>query len=311
MFSLRKMALFWITLGILVLIAQGLGAQSLDIPSRRWGISFGNSKQFTGLRFNFQDSRVRRINGVNITLWVPKKDNTEAVVNGVSFGLIPAGAHMRGIQIGILGAGANASMTGINLGLLGVGAGEDLTGINLGGLGAGAGKNMTGINLGLFGAGAGEDVKGINIGGLGVGAGKDMTGFNVGGLGVGAGECLTGISIGGLGVGAGERLAGLTVAGLGAGAPEVHGLTVGGLGVGGESIKGVHLALGMVRVEDDGQMVGLAISAVNIIKGIQKGLSIGIVNYAWRLKGVQIGLINIVRDGAAIARVLPIINVNF
>jgi len=101
------------------------------------------------------------------------------------------------------------------------------------------------------------------------------------------------------------------VGGLGAGAPEVCGLTIGGIGVGGVSIKGVHLALGMVRVEEDGQMVGLAISAVNIIKGTQKGLSIGIVNYAWRLKGVQIGLVNIVRDGSAIAKVFPVINVNF
>ena len=300
-----------ITGAVFILITQGLNAQSLDIPSRSWGISCGNSKEFTGLRFNFQDSRVRRINGINFTLWSPKKDNTEAVINGLSLGLIPGGAHMRGIHIGILGAAATENMTGINIGLLGVGAGGTLTGINIGGFGAGSGKNLYGFNFGAFGAGAGEDVIGINIGGLGVGAGKNMTGINIGGLGVGAGECLKGINIGGLGAGAGEKLVGLTFGGLGAGAPEVEGLTIGGLGVGGQHIKGVFLAGGMVRVEDDGQMIGFAVSAVNIIKGTQKGVSIGLVNYAWRLKGVQIGLVNIVRDNPSIAKVLPFINVSF
>lgn len=275
----NKKALFWIAVGAFVLMTQGLNAQSLDIPSRRWGVSFGNSKEFTGLRFNFRDSQVRRVTGINITLWTPRKDNTEAVVSGLSLGLIPGGAQMKGIHIGLLGAGATANMTGVNLGLLGVGAGENLTGINIGGLGAGAGKNMSGINIG--------------------------------GLGVGAGERLTGINIGGIGAGAGQRLVGLTIAGLGAGAPEVQGITVAGLGVGGKSIKGLFLALGMVRVDDDGQLIGLAVSAVNYIKGTQKGVSIGIVNYAWRLKGVQIGLINIIRYNPSIAKVLPIINVSF
>ncbi len=297
--------------GTVVLMTSGLNAESLDIPSRRWGISFGNSKDFTGLRFNIRDSQVRRVNGVNVTLWYPKKDNTEAVVSGLSLGIAPGGAHMRGIHIGLLGAGATSNMTGINLGLLGVGAGENLTGINIGGLGAGAGKNIAGINIGGFGVGASENATGLNIGGLGVGAGKNMSGINIGGLGVGAGENLIGINIGGLGVGAGQRLVGLNIGGLGAGAPEVKGITIGGLGVGGQSITGLHIAGIMVRAEDDGQMIGLAISPVNYIKGTQKGVSIGIVNYAWRLKGVQIGLINIVRYNPSIAKVLPIINVGF
>jgi len=102
----NKKALFWIAVGAFVLMTQGLNAQSLDIPSRRWGVSFGNSKEFTGLRFNFRDSQVRRVTGINITLWTPRKDNTEAVVSGLSLGLIPGGAQMKGIHIGLLGAGA-------------------------------------------------------------------------------------------------------------------------------------------------------------------------------------------------------------
>jgi hypothetical protein len=349
-------------LGVMFLIFFGsstLFSQSFDFPSKKWGISFGNSKEFTGLRFNFQDSQVRRITGINITLWKPKKDNEGARVRGLSLGVIPGGGYVHGIQLGVLGvaaeknlvglsigllgvgsgenvvgvnigglgAGAGESLTGINIGGFGVGAGKNLVGINIGGFGVGAGENLTGINIGGFGVGAGEDMKGLNIGllgagagrdaawinlgGFGVGAGRDMTGLNVGLFGVGAGRRLVGINIGGLGVGAGEKLIGLTIGGLGAGSEEVQGLTVGGLGVGGEALKGVQLALGTVIVPKGGRMIGFAASAFNYIRGTQTGLSIGIVNYCWRLKGVQIGLVNIVRDNPKYLKILPLINANF
>jgi hypothetical protein len=64
-------------------------------------------------------------------------------------------------------------------------------------------------------------------------------------------------------------------------------------------------------VKDNGVMNGLAVSAFNFIKGTQRGVAIGIVNYAYRLRGLQIGLINIVRDNPAGRNVLPIINWNF
>jgi hypothetical protein len=182
----------------MVLVLAGLGArqasaQSLDIPAKTWGLSIGNSREFTGLRFNFRDSRVRRVVGVNITLWQPRKDNKEAVVKGLSFGLIPGGGEMTGLQLGILGPAAERKMTGLNLGL-----------------------------IGAFLAGA------------------------------------------------------------------------------------------MVRVEREGRLTGLAVSAVNYLKGTLNGVSIGVVNYAWHLaKGFQLGLVNIVRDNPPGLKVLPIFNTHF
>ena len=58
-----------------------LFGQSLDIPVKGYGISFGNSKKFTGLRFNFRDKRVDRIDGMNITLW--KADENEDALSRV------------------------------------------------------------------------------------------------------------------------------------------------------------------------------------------------------------------------------------
>jgi len=227
----RLLALVLIFLG--PVLAGGLAAQSLDIPSKTWGLSFGNSKTFTGLRFNFRDNQVRKITGVNVTLWRPRKDNKDAVVTGLSLGLAPGGGRLIGAQLGILGAGAESTMIGLNVGGFGVGAGEDLIGVNIGGFGAGAGENVTGITLGGLGAGAGTNLFGIAIGGLGVGAGEDVTGICIGGLGVGAGETFKGIAIGGLGAGAGENITGLVIGGLGAGCGEnLKGIVLAGLGAG-------------------------------------------------------------------------------
>ncbi|MGB8952915.1 MAG: hypothetical protein WCC06_09675 [Candidatus Aminicenantales bacterium] len=309
---LHRKAAFSI-LGIFICLSGSafIRGESLDFPSKKWGISFGNSKEFTGLRFNFRDSQVKCVNGINVTLWQARKDNGEASVNGLSLGLIAGAGRLNGIQLGLLGVAAEKKMAGLSLGLLGIGSGGDMVGVNIGGIGAGCGQNLIGLNIGGLGVGAGQDLRGINIGLLGAGAGRDVAGINIGGLGIGAGRNLAGINIGGLGAGAGEKLIGLTICGLGAGAPEVQGVTVGGLGVGGNILKGVQLALGTVRVENDGHMIGFSASAFNHIRGTQTGLTIGLVNYARRLKGVQIGLINIVRDNPKYMKILPILNANF
>ena len=270
-------------------------AKSLTLPAKIWGICFGNSPRFNGLRFNIIDEKIEVINGINITLWKSRDKKISGTVNGLSLGVIPYAAELKGIQIGLLGSGA----------------GDRVIGLNLGGLGMGAGESVIGLNLGGLGMGAGENVIGLNFGGLGMGAGENVIGLNFGGLGVGAGEKVMGITIAGLGAGAGEKLIGLTISGLGAGAPTVVGLTIAGLGVGGNRITGVSLALGTIHIAEDGVYRGLAVSAFNYIKGTMKGVAIGIVNYAYRLKGLQIGLVNIVRDNPRGRVILPIINFNF
>ncbi len=312
-------------------IALGMSSfaagQSLNIPAAKWGISFGNSKEFSGLRFNFRDSRVRKISGINVTFWQPRKDNKDALVTGISLGTIPGGGRLRGLQIGLLGVGAERDIKGLTVGLLGAGAGENVTGINVGGLGIGAGENVKGLNVGGLGVGAGEDlsgisfgglgagagenVHGITVGGLGAGAGKNMVGLNIGGIGLGAGEKLSGINLAGIGAGAGDELKGLTMAGIAAGAPRIRGLVCAGWAVGGKDIGGAALAGICVLVPKGGRMSGLAASPFNFIKGSQSGLSIGIVNYAYRINGVQIGVVNIVRDNPKYLRVLPVFNSSF
>jgi len=68
------------------------------------------------------------------------------------------------------------------------------------------------------------------------------------------------------------------------------------------------LAGATVRVVEDGMLRGVGVSAVNYIQGTQRGLTVGIVNYTRRLSGVQLGLINIVRENPAGRVVLPVVN---
>ena len=49
-------------------------------------------------------------------------------------------------------------------------------------------------------------------------------------------------------------------------------------------------------------------SGVNIVYGHQRGLAIALVNYAESMNGLQLGVINIIRDNPSGRRVLPVLN---
>lgn len=335
----------------LVLILPSLSFANdpgVGLPAKKWFLGFGNSPVFTGLRFNFRDKDVEKVNGVSFTIWQPKDGTGEGVVNGISFGVplaggtaqrnginlglagISANNQLNGINIGGIGAGAGGSARGINIGGIGVGAGDQLTGINIGGVGLGSGQTVSGFNFGGIGIGAGEELKGINIGGIGVGSGGDVKGFNFGGIGVGAGDDISGINIGGIGmgaggtakginiggigVGAGEKLVGLNVAIVGLGAPTVKGISVASV-VGGDEVSGIALAPAWVKVGDkgdeDAELKGIAIAPFNQVRGKNNGVSIGVLNLSKGGKGIQIGLLNHNPENPKGLRWLPFFNANF
>ena len=158
-----------------------------------------------------------------------------------------------------------------------------------------------------MGAGAGNDLVGIAISGLGAGAGRDATGIMISGLGTGAGRNLTGISVSGLGTGAGDTLTGLHIAGLGVGGTNVRGVMLSGFAAGGHDVYALSFAPGYFKVDRGGEMRGLSISSYNRIQGEQKGVTIGILNYARKLTGYQIGLINVASNKKRF-RVMPFFN---
>jgi hypothetical protein len=50
-----------------------LNKKSLNFPTKKYGISIGNSYEFTGIRVNFADKNVKTINGLNVTFWLKQK----------------------------------------------------------------------------------------------------------------------------------------------------------------------------------------------------------------------------------------------
>jgi len=324
------------------LVAQRTESRrSLDLTVRNVGVSIGDSRRITGLRINFRDRRMERVNGVNITIWTPYEANGE--VNGIALGVPATGArridglgagvlgiaaedHIRGIGVGGLGLGSGGGLSGIMIGGVGAGTGGDIKGIGIGGIGLGGGGDMrglmiggvgvggggsaTGIIIGGIGAGSGGNVSGLSVGGIGVGAGGGLTGISIGGIGVGTGGDVTGIAIGGVGVGAGGTIKGLGLGGVGVGAPRIAGAAVAGLMAGGEDVRWVVLAPGYFRIAPGGQFTGVAVSAYNHVQGRQHGLTIGLLNYAARLRGVQLGVLNYAANNRAPWKLLPVVNVH-
>src|SRR3712207_732280 len=157
---------------LLALAALPVRAQDVLIGANDTGIGIGDSRHVNGLRINFRDCRLRRVNGVNVTVWTPEEGCWGGDVYGAAIGLPATGVRIvTGLAAGIFGVGAEERMRGISLGGLGVGAGEEVWGISAGGLGVGTGGRLTGLSVGGLGVGAGGRVKGIAVGGLGVGSG--------------------------------------------------------------------------------------------------------------------------------------------
>jgi hypothetical protein len=100
----------------------------------------------------------------------------------------------------------------------------------------------------------------------------------------------------------------LSIAGVGVGGPALSGIVIAGIGAGTVDFNGAAIAPFYFRIENEGSMRGVSVSAFNRISGVQHGLTIGIVNLAEELRGVQIGVINIARSNPSGRRVLPIVN---
>ncbi len=316
------------------------GGASLDLGIAGVGVSFGGAPRWTGLRLNWRDRHLERIDGVNLTLWKPGRE-VGGAVNGLAIGLVaPAASHLRGISLG-LGVLPERSASGLTAGVLGVVSGGRLNGLSVGGLGIvaeGGGRGVQVAGLGLVSEGRLQGVslaglglvsesrlEGISLAGLGAVAEGGTLGIAVGGLGLVSQRDATGISVGGLGTVAEGDVRGLAVGGLGTVASgRIQGIALGGLGVvGNGGIDGV--AAGLVGVATDAALRGLGAGLyrvdADVVEGVSvagwnrthsrhSGLAIGLFNQSRELHGVQIGLLNHAANNPAPFRWLPVLNLH-
>jgi hypothetical protein len=108
--------------------------KALNFPFKKYGISIGNSREFTGLRINYADENVKKIIGLNVTFWVKPAKNQDAVYNGMGIGTVHGGGTTQYINLGLLGVGAADNLNGISIGGLFIGSGGDINGLSIGGL---------------------------------------------------------------------------------------------------------------------------------------------------------------------------------
>lgn len=312
--------------GVIALASVTNAQAQLNLGVDGVGLSIGNSQDWRGVRLNYRDSGIQDIRGINVTVLAPK-DPASGSIRGAAIGLLSTGAReIHGLGVGLVGIAATDDLSGAMIGGLGAGAGGNITGIAFGGFGLGAGGNITGISIGGFGLAAGENLSGASAALFGIGAGGDMTGFGLAGFGMGAGGSIKGIHLAGFGMGAGDDITGIHIAGFGLGAGgTIKGASAAIFGIGADRLEGLNLAgtlrarqmVGIaiapayLRVNADGNFHGLGVSAYNEVRGHTTGLTIGLVNYTRTLNGVQLGLVNVVRENPKHRQVLPVVNWNF
>lgn len=297
-------------------------------------------KSFRGLTFGLVGAVAHRsFDGVSLAGLGLVSNGTMKGVNLSGLGAVADG-DMVGLNLVGLGTVAKGRLTGLNVAGLGIVAQEDMVGINLAGLGAVSQGRMWGTNAAGLAAVSEGSMVGLNFAGLGLVAEAGMTGLNFGGVAVVAGDRMTGLNLAGVAVVAKQQI-GISLAGVAVVAEEqVRGAAVAGVAVvaGDGPIQGLTVTLGTVkssrmisgfafagyRVEapqvqgwvvplatlQAGRLEGVSLSAYNRVSGIQRGLAIGLVNYARELHGFQVGVVNVAGNNRGIARVLPILNLH-
>lgn len=347
---------------------------SFDLAVNNNGISFGNSSQFNGIRFNGRDCGVELINGINITFWRPVEYRISGTINGLSLGLFPAAEKLNGINLGLAGVLTEHSSNGINIGGLAVVSQNNINGVNFGGLSLVAQGKISGLNIGGLAVVSQDRVLGISLGGLAVVTQEDLLGINFGGFALVSQENMIGINLSGLASVSQGKLVGINIAGLAnvsqgmlhginisglanvtqedmfgfnlagialVSQTAVRGVNIGGLAVVGEdyglyglsvtlgklvggnriaglniagykietgNLNGFSTAVGWIEAET---LRGVGISIFNEISNRQRGLTIGLLNYAENLKGIQIGLLNIAENNPNGFKYLPFVNAHF
>jgi len=106
------------------------------------GIGFGNSENYSGLRFNIRDKHVARINGISIA-GISKAQ----IKKGLNIGFIITDSISSGIAISPVFAGAT-TLSGVGIGGIACGA-DAINGLGVGGLVV-ANNKARGITLGII-----------------------------------------------------------------------------------------------------------------------------------------------------------------
>mgnify|MGYP003694164365 CR=1 FL=1 len=250
---------------------------ALHLAIQNAGISFGNAPIVHGLRFNWRDEELQQVDGLNFVILSAPSPNAkvhgievQSQANRAPIWSPPMSAEIWGLGLSLSSVAAVRSR-GIMIGLIHVGS-QDAAGIHVSGL-IMSGNPAVGLQAGTLVWGG--PLTGVSLAGLfGWSEYGPMTGVNIGGRG--------------------PRTAGLWPQPVRARdwrSGRIQGISVAGLFVGGQRMTGIQAA-SFVRTDD---LTGLSIGGGNYV-GVQRGVTIGLINRAEELHGVQIGIFNIAEN---------------
>src|SRR5579871_4402247 len=112
----------YIALATVAVITGATALQAQDSLPPRPILSIGNYPSVNGLRLNFRDSDLGRVNGANVTIWSPYEPSS-GTVKGLALGLpVTGAAEIDGLAAGGFGVEASESLRGVILGPIGAGA---------------------------------------------------------------------------------------------------------------------------------------------------------------------------------------------
>jgi hypothetical protein len=270
-----------LSLSIVVLLIEGfyLSAQdtlsngkALNFPFKKYGVSIGNSYEFTGIRINFADENVKRINGLNVTFRGKDIVHQNSFVYGISLGVFAAASSMQPINIGLLAIGARNSLSGFSVG------GLATSGAQINGLCA------SGILV------LGDSINGISISGLYTKA-DVISGIAISGIEVTGVEDINGLAVGVLGITSFER--------------DYNGKTS-SLRILGNNFKGVGVTAGYLK---SNIFRGVAIAGYSRTNQMF-GLSVALYNRTKELHGFQLGVLNYAGNNPKGLKMLPFVNLH-
>ncbi len=308
--------------------------RSLDLGYADYGLSFGDSPRWRGIRVNFQDGAFQDVRGLNLTLWTPKPEPDSRLIGiaaglcgpgagritGISLGLVSVLAleRMRGLQASGLATISEGRICGISASGLATIAKGDLCGLALSGIATLARQNMTGIQASGFLTLAEGNMTGAHLSLFSTYAEGAMTGLNVAGGAVLSGTRLRGINLAGLGLGAEAWPApaqeGAPLAGPDAETPPPRRASVEGLSVSLRIVADELLGLSVAGAQCRARvMKGVSVALLNRFAETQQGVAIGLFNHAAALEGFgcQLGLVNHVAENPPLLRWLPVFNTRF
>lgn len=239
-----------------------------------------NSQVTNNFSFNIIGGYSGGVNGFELggVFNIDKKDVRFAQIAGV---LNIVGGKMNGVQI----AGVQNTVL------------DSVNGWQVGGIGNFVKRDMNGWQFGGVYNHVGGNARGVQLGGIGNFTGKNFTGWQIGGYYNVAVGSFKGAQLSGWGNFAKGQTIGAQLAGLvNVNIRDLKGAQIGGvLNVNVRNLNGAQIA-GVVNV-NVGEMRGIQIgSVINYAKKL-KGVQVGLINIADSSDGYSIGLINIIFKG--------------